>query len=111
MPSPFVTVYLFSGFLGLAYLVALHFLYERLMWHHAAKWDDLGRPAFFSGLGVLTTLRVLRFIATREYRDLHDPVLSRLSVSAIVLLAIALFAPLVLKAIYFFRDGAWPMPA
>lgn len=111
MPTPFLTAYLVGAFLALACLVVMHFLYERLMWQHSTKWEELGRPAFFSGLGILATFRVYRFLAKREYRELNDPVLSRLSLGVIVLLVVAVLAPVAVKAAFYFRDGVWPSPA
>ena len=111
MPTPFATAYLVGALLALICLVVMHFLYERLMWQHGAKWEEIGRPAFFSGLGIQTTFRVYRFLAKREYRELNDPVLTRLSLGVMILLVVAVLTPIALKTVFNFRDGVWPSPA
>jgi hypothetical protein len=61
-------------FLSLFVLVGLWFLllflfWRRLIARHPAQYEAMGRPSFFSPLGVLPTLR---FLVTRAHRNLND---------------------------------------
>jgi len=106
--SPYVIAYLAAGVVALLYLVLLHLLFERLASHHASTWQALGRPEFFSNLRFGTGLRVLRFLARRDYLELRDPVATCLALSASALLVLVVLVCGYLQVVFYRNGYRWP---
>lgn len=108
MPLPYAAACIAAAALGLAYLLVMHFLFERLASHHAPTWKDIGSPQFLSSLHFTTMLSMLRFLARRDYLELNDPVATRLALiaSALVIAIVAICAYL---QVVFYENGLrWP---
>jgi len=65
-------------------LVVVEVLCRRLRRYHSAAWDRLGKPLvpWFKNMNVGG---LSRFLRDREFRDLNDEVLTRLSWTALLL--------------------------
>jgi hypothetical protein len=98
--STFLTVFISVGVISVAYLVVLHFLYERLAENHIATYNSLGSPMFFSNLGVSAGLKVLRFLILRRYRRMNDVVVVRLADTALGLLVISVLGSIALNIMF-----------
>ena len=111
MPLPYAAACIAGAALGLAYLVVMHFLFERLASRHASTWEDIGSPEFLSSLQFTTMFRVLRFLARRDYLELNDPVAARLALSASVLLIVILLVCAYLQVVFYENALQWPLAA
>jgi hypothetical protein len=77
-------------FLGLVVLVAiwlglLVWLWRRLIARHPAKYEAMGRPSFFSPVGLVP---MMRFLFLREHRPLDDRALSLGADAALIVFAL-----------------------
>jgi hypothetical protein len=108
VPSPYVIAYFAAGAMGLVYLVLLHLLFERLESRHASTWQALGCPEFFSNLRFETGLRVVRFLARRDYLELNDPVATWLGLGASVLLLVVVLVCGYLQVVFYWNGYRWP---
>ena|SRR5579863_7422004 len=111
MPLPYAAACITAAALGLAYLLVMHFLFERLASHHASTWQDIGSPEYLSSLHVTTMLRVLRFLARRDYLEFNDPVTTRLALSATVLLIVIAAICAYLQMVFYENGLRWPQAA
>ncbi len=108
MPLPYAAACIAAAALALAYLVVMHYLFERLASRHASTWEDIGSPEFLSSLHFTTMLNVLRFLARRDYLELNDPVTTRLALSASVLLVVIVVGCVYLQAVFYENGLRWP---
>jgi len=111
MPLPYVAACIAAAALGLAYLLVMHFLFERLASRHASTWVEIGSPEFFSSLHFATVLRVVRFLARMDYLALNDPVATRLALSASVLLIVIVVVCVYLQLVFYENGARWPLTA
>jgi hypothetical protein len=109
MPLPYAAAYIAAAGLVLAYLLVMHFLFARLASRHASTWEEIGSPEFLSSLHFATMLRVLRFLARRDYLKLNDPVAARLALSASVLLIVIVVACVYLQSVFYENGLRWPL--
>jgi len=111
MPLPYAAACIAIAALGLAYLMVMHFLFERLASRHASTWEDIGSPEFLSSLHFTTMLRVLRFLVRRDYLELNDAVATRLALSASVLLIAIVVVCVYLQVVFYDNGLRWPAAA
>ncbi|MEM7409317.1 MAG: hypothetical protein AAF430_03665 [Myxococcota bacterium] len=81
--------------LGTAIFFVSKRLWSHLAAHHAAVWEELGRPG--SSLGAGDTERIRRFVRAKEHRALGDPRVDRV-VGILRAMNVAFF-PLALAAL------------
>src|SRR5579863_1955507 len=109
MSLPDVAACIVAAALGLAYLLVMHFLFERLASRHASSWEAIGSPESLSSLHFTTMLLVLRFLARSDYRQFDDPVATRLAVGAkVLLIAIVVFC-VYLQVVFYDNGLRWPL--
>jgi hypothetical protein len=111
MPLRYAVAYIAAAALGLAYLAVMHFLFKRLASQHASTWEDIGSPEFFSSLHFTTMLRVLGFLARRDYLELNDPVATPLALSASFLLIVIAIVFVYLQVVFYVNGVRWPLTA
>jgi len=111
MPLRYAVACIAAACLGLAYLAVMHFLFKRLASHHASTWKDIGSPEFFSSLHFTTMLRVLGFLARRDYLELNDPVATRLALGASFLLIVIAVVCVFLQVVFYVDGIRWPLTA
>jgi hypothetical protein len=111
MPLRYAVAYIAAAALGLAYLAVMHFLFKRLASHHASTWEDIGSPEFFASLHFTTMLRVLGFLARKDYLELNDPVATRLALSASFLLIVIAVGCAYLQVVFYVNGLRWPLTA
>jgi hypothetical protein len=111
MPFPYAIACIAAAALVLAYLVVMHFLFERLASRHASTWEDIGSPEGLSSLHFTTMLRVLRFLARRDYLELNDPVTTRLALSASIVLIAIVVVCAYLQVVFYENGLRWPAAA
>ncbi len=111
MPLRYAVAFVAATALALAYLVVMHFLFKRLASHHASAWEDIGSPEFLSSLHFTTMLRVLGFLARRDYLELNDPVATRLALSASFLLIVIAGVCIYLQVVFYVNALRWPLTA
>jgi hypothetical protein len=111
MPLRYAVAYIAAAVMGIAYLAVMHFLFKRLALHHASTWEDIGSPEFLSSLHFRTMLRVLGFLARREYVELNDPVATRLALSASFLLIVIAVGCAYLQVVFYVNGLRWPLTA
>lgn len=111
MPLPYAAACIAVAALGLAYLLVMHYLFARLASHHSSTWEDIGSPEFLSSLHLTTMLRVLRFLARRDYLELKDPVATRLALSASALLVVIVLVCAYLQVVFYENGLRWPQPS
>ena len=109
MPLLYAAACIAIAALGLAYLMVMHFLFVRLASRHASTWEDIGSPEFLSSLHFTTMLRVLRFLARRDYLELNDVVATRLAFSASVLLIAIVVICVYLQVVFYDNGLRWPL--
>jgi hypothetical protein len=109
MPLRYAVACIAAAALGLAYLAVMHFLFKRLASHHASTWEDIGSPEFFASLHFTTMLRVLGFLARRNYLELHDPIATRLALSASFLLIVIAAGCAFLQVVFYVNGLRWPL--
>jgi len=109
MPLSYAVACIFASALGLAYLLVMHFLFARLASRHASTWEDFGKPEFLSSLHLATMLRVLRFLATRGYVELNDPIAARLGLTASVLVIVIAATCAYLQVVFYENGLRWPL--
>jgi len=109
MPLPYAAACIAAAALGLAYLLVMHFLFVRLALRHASTWEEIGSPEFLASLHFAKMLTVLRFLARREYLELNDPVVTRLALSASVLLIVIVVVCVYLQVIFYENGLRWPL--
>lgn len=109
MPLPYAAACIAAAGLALAYMLVMHFLFARLASRHAATWEEIGSPQFLSGLHLATMLRVLRFLARRDYVELNDPVAARLALGASVLLVVIVVVCVYLQVVFYENGLRWPL--
>jgi hypothetical protein len=108
MPLPYAAC-IVAAALGLAYLLVMHLLFERLASHHTSGWEDIGSPESLSSLHFRTMLRVLGFLARRDYLEFNDPITTRLAVSAKVLLIAIVVLCVYLQVVFYDNGLRWPL--
>lgn len=70
----------------LVWFVLVSILYRRLASNHPDKYRQMGKPGLFAkGRGPGQSVRLMKFILTREDRPLEDPQISRLTTIMFVL--------------------------
>jgi len=111
MPFAYAAACIAVAALGLAYLLVMHLLFERLASLHAATWEEIGSPAFFSSMHLSTMLRVLRFLARMDYLALNDRVATRLALSASILLIVIVVVGVYLQLVFYENGARWPVTA
>src|SRR5579872_382266 len=111
MPLRYAIACIAAGALGLAYLAVMHLLFKRLASHHASTWHDLGSPEFFASLHLTTMLKVIGFLARKDYIELNDPVAARLAVGASLLLILIALGCAYLQVVFFVNGLRWPLTA
>jgi hypothetical protein len=109
MPLPYAAACIAVIALGLAYLFVMHFLFERLASRHASTWKEIGSPEFLSSLHFATMLRVLAFLARRDYLELDDPVATCLAFGASVLLIVMAVVCAYLQVVFYENGLRWPL--
>jgi hypothetical protein len=109
MPLPYAAACIAAAALGLAYLLVMHFFFQRLASHHALMWKEIGSPGILSSLHFATMLRVLRFLSRRDYLELNDPVATRLALSASVLLIVIAVICVYLQVVFYDNGLRWPL--
>lgn len=109
MPLPYAVAFITAAALGFAYLAVMHFLFKRLASHHAATWEEIGSPEFLSSLHFTTMLRVVGFLARRDYLALNDPVATRLALSASFLLIVIAVGCVYLQVVFYVNGLRWPL--
>lgn len=87
----------------ITYLVLLGLLFSLLRRSHEVTFQELGEPSFFTNNSISNGLRVVRFLLQRDYRELHDPKVERLSESCrtIFIGTMALFAVAVVAVVLY----------
>jgi hypothetical protein len=111
MPLRYAVACIAAAALGLAYLAVMHFLFKRLASHHASTWKDIGSPEYFASLHFTAMLRVLGFLARRNYLELNDPVATRLALSASFLLIVIAVGSAFLQVVFYVNGLRWPLTA
>lgn len=109
MPLSYAAAWIALAGLGLAYLLVMHLLFERLASRHASAWEAIGSPGFLSSLHFTTMLTVLPFLARRDYLGLNDPVATRLALSASVLLIVIVAVCIYLQVVFYQNGLRWPV--
>lgn len=61
------------------YLIAVSAMLSKLRRNHVATFRDLGEPSLFTNNTMSNGARVVRFVFSREYKNLNDPDIDRIA--------------------------------
>ncbi len=109
MPLPYAAACIAFAALAVAYLLVMHFLFERLASHHGSMWKEIGSPGSLSSLHLATMFKVFRFLARRQYLELNDLVITRWAWIALVLLILGAIVCVYLQLVFYENGLRWPL--
>lgn len=87
------------------WFVLIKLLFNRLDRAHPGKYEAMGRPSLFLRNHIAGSWATLRFLVTREHKQLNDGYLSKLSDAMLVYLAVYL---LLFLGLFFLLVGQAP---